>query len=39
VETYDEVKHTDFSLLPVPPIRWLNRPTFQQAVEVQNQRP
>jgi len=39
VETYDEVKHTDFSLLPVPPIRWLNRPTFQQAVEVQNKRP
>ena len=38
VETYDAVKHTDFSLLPVPPIRWLNRPTFQQAIEVENVR-
>lgn len=39
VETYDEVKHTDLSLLPVPPIRWINRPTFQQVVEVYNKRP
>ncbi len=39
VETYDEVKHTDLSLLPVPAIRWINRPTFQQVVEVQNKRP
>lgn len=38
VETYDEVKHTDLSLLSVPPIRWINRPTFQQVVEVQNKR-
>ncbi|MDI3259634.1 MAG: penicillin acylase family protein [Sinobacteraceae bacterium] len=38
VETYDEVKHTDFSLLPVPPIRWLNRPTFQQVIEIHNRR-
>jgi acyl-homoserine lactone acylase PvdQ len=38
VELYDAVKPTDFSLLPVPNIPWLNRPTFQQVVEIQNQR-
>lgn len=36
VEDYDAVKHTDFSLLPVPAIRWLNRPTFQQVVEIRS---
>jgi acyl-homoserine lactone acylase PvdQ len=38
VETYDEVKHTDLSLLSVPPIRWINRPTFQQVVELHQSR-
>lgn len=33
VEDADAVKHTAFSFLPVPPIHWTNRPTFQQAVE------
>ncbi|HSW13408.1 MAG TPA: penicillin acylase family protein [Solimonas sp.] len=33
VEEADAVKHTAFSFLPVPPIHWTNRPTFQQAVE------
>ncbi len=34
VETYDAIQHQAFSLLPVAPIRWVNRPTFQQVVEV-----
>ncbi|HRI50161.1 MAG TPA: penicillin acylase family protein [Pseudomonadota bacterium] len=34
VEDYDAVEHTSFSFLPVPPIHWINRPTFQQAVEI-----
>ncbi len=34
VEDYDAVEHTSFSFLPVPAIHWLNRPTFQQAVEI-----
>jgi len=38
VETYDAVNHVDLSLLPVPAIHWLNRPTFQQVVEIQNRR-
>jgi acyl-homoserine lactone acylase PvdQ len=35
VETYDEISHTSFGVLSAPPIRWINRPTFQQVVEVQ----
>ncbi|TXH03848.1 MAG: hypothetical protein E6R07_10580 [Nevskiaceae bacterium] len=38
VEDYDAVEHTSFSFIPVPPIPWLNRPTFQQAVEIQTDR-
>jgi acyl-homoserine lactone acylase PvdQ len=38
VEDYDAVEHTAFSLLPVPPIHWINRPTFQQAVEITQDR-
>lgn len=38
VEDYDAVEHTSFSLLPVPPIHWINRPTFQQAVEITRDR-
>jgi acyl-homoserine lactone acylase PvdQ len=34
VEAYDEITHTAFGLLMVPSIRWINRPTFQQVVEV-----
>lgn len=39
VEDYDAVEHTSFSFLPQPAIPWLNRPTFQQAVEIQNAAP
>ncbi|HKY92323.1 MAG TPA: penicillin acylase family protein [Nevskiaceae bacterium] len=34
VEDYDAVEHTAISLYKVPPIHWVNRPTFQQVVEV-----
>ncbi len=34
VEAYDAVQHESFSVLTVPPIPWVNRPTFQQIVEV-----
>ena len=34
VETYDAIPHQGFSLLPVATIPWVNRPTFQQVVEV-----
>jgi acyl-homoserine lactone acylase PvdQ len=34
VEAYDAVQHESFSLLTVPPIPWVNRPTFQQVVEI-----
>ncbi|MGH8505078.1 MAG: penicillin acylase family protein, partial [Stenotrophobium sp.] len=34
VEDYDSIRANDFSLLPIPPINWENRPTFQQAVQV-----
>jgi hypothetical protein len=36
VEDYDSVRHTSFSFIPVPAIPWLNRPTFQQAVEIRS---
>jgi hypothetical protein len=34
VETYDAVVHQSFGLKQVPNIRWVNRPTFQQVVEI-----
>ncbi|MFP5306174.1 MAG: penicillin acylase family protein, partial [Gammaproteobacteria bacterium] len=34
VESCDAVEHTSFAYQPVPPIHWINRPTFHQAVEV-----
>lgn len=34
VETYDFIQSQEFSLLPVPAIPWINRPTFQQVVEI-----
>jgi hypothetical protein len=34
VEDYDAVVHQPFGIKSVPNIRWLNRPTFQQVVEV-----
>jgi hypothetical protein len=34
VETYDAILHTGFSLLPIASIPWINRPTFQQVVEI-----
>jgi acyl-homoserine lactone acylase PvdQ len=36
VETYDAIQHQAFSMLPVPAMPWVNRPTFQQVVEVRN---
>ena len=38
VEDYDATRHIGLSLLPVPAIRWINRPTFQQVVEIRNRR-
>ena len=38
VEDYDSVEHTSFSFIPVPAIPWINRPTFQQAVQVTTDR-
>lgn len=35
VEDYDSVEHTAISLYAVPAIHWLNRPTFQQLVQVE----
>jgi acyl-homoserine lactone acylase PvdQ len=34
VEAYDAIQHTEFSAFAVPSIPWINRPTFQQVVEV-----
>ncbi len=34
VESYDFIQSNDFSLLPVPAMPWINRPTFQQVVEI-----
>ena len=36
VEEYDSVRHSSFSFLPVPAMPWVNRPTFQQAVQVRS---
>jgi acyl-homoserine lactone acylase PvdQ len=38
VEDCDAVEHTSFAFQPVPPIHWINRPTFHQAVEIQRDR-
>ena len=34
VEDCDAVEHISFAFQPVPPIHWINRPTFQQAAEI-----
>lgn len=34
IENYDQIEFEDFSLLPVPSMPWVNRPTFQQVVEI-----
>ncbi len=34
VEQYDEIEFQDFSLLADPAMPWINRPTFQQVVEI-----
>ncbi len=31
---YDAVEHQATGLIPQPPIHWINRPTFQQVVEI-----
>jgi hypothetical protein len=36
---YDAVRFRAIGAITVPPIHWINRPTFQQAVEVQGHRP
>jgi hypothetical protein len=38
VEEYDAVEHVSFSFIPVPPIHWMNRPTFQQVTQVRQDR-
>src|SRR5581483_6151807 len=38
VEACDSVVHTSFALSPVPDMPWLNRPTFQQATQVRQDR-
>ncbi len=38
VEDCDAVEHTAFAFQPVPPIHWINRPTFHQAAEVRSPR-
>ena len=34
VEEQDSIRATTFGLIPIPPIHWVNRPTFQQAAEI-----
>lgn len=36
---HDAVRHTAVGVITQPPIHWTDRPTFQQAVEVQGPRP
>jgi acyl-homoserine lactone acylase PvdQ len=36
---FDEVRFRAVGAITVPPIPWINRPTYQQAVEVQGHRP
>ena len=38
VETYDDIKPTDFSALPAEPLPWENRPSYQQVIEIQSGR-
>lgn len=38
VEACDTIDHTSFSFIPVPSIHWANRPTFQQATQVRQDR-
>ncbi|MDR3415497.1 MAG: penicillin acylase family protein [Nevskia sp.] len=38
VEQYDAIEFSDFSLLADPTMPWVNRPTYQQVVEVQSGR-
>lgn len=38
VEDCDAVEHTSFAYQPVPPIHWINRPTFHQAAEIRTPR-
>lgn len=38
VEDCDAVEHTSFAFQPVPPIHWINRPTFHQAAEIRENR-
>ena len=39
IENYDAIQHYPLSALNVPGIRWSNRPTYQQVVEIRNRRP
>jgi hypothetical protein len=32
--SYEDVRHTAVGVTTVPPIAWINRPTFQQVVEI-----
>lgn len=34
IEAAEQIEPTNFSLLPTPPIPWVNRPTFQQVIEI-----
>jgi hypothetical protein len=34
VENYDEIEFALFGALSDPPMPWINRPTFQQVIEV-----
>jgi hypothetical protein len=36
---YDAVRHRPVGAINQPLIHWINRPTFQQVVEVQKQAP
>jgi hypothetical protein len=36
---YDAVRSRAVGVVTVPPFHWINRPTFQQAVEIQGHRP
>lgn len=38
VETYDEITPTDFSTLPAQSMPWVNRPSYQQIIEVKQGR-
>lgn len=38
VEEYDEIEFSAFGLLPDTGMPWINRPTYQQVVEVRSGR-